>query len=173
MSAAVIILRRKKFIRRFAEQGATSPDRAIPFDAVGMRRWWIFDQMVSRGGVRPGRSRPFLHERGGGPGIPRGASTASPSRWRYPSRGVRDRRRRSAQPGFPVDLPGNRKSGLGRQADHRRRPAYVQAGTQSLAHVKSLDRQNHYVATNCFSPSRTSKTAKMTNSTASTHVAIR
>jgi len=48
-AAAVIILRRKKFIRRFAELGATSPDRAIPFDLVGMRRSWIFDQMVSRG----------------------------------------------------------------------------------------------------------------------------
>ena len=48
-AAAVIILRRKKFVRRFAEQGATSPDRAIPFDAVAMRRSWIFDRMVSRG----------------------------------------------------------------------------------------------------------------------------
>ena len=48
-AAAVIILRRKKFIRRFAEQGATSPDRAIPFADVGMRRSWVFDRMVSRG----------------------------------------------------------------------------------------------------------------------------
>jgi hypothetical protein len=37
-AAAVIILRRKKFIRRFAEQDATSPQEAIPFDKVGMRR---------------------------------------------------------------------------------------------------------------------------------------
>ncbi len=42
-AAAVIILRRKKFIRRFAEQGATSHDRAIPFPNVGMRRSWVFD----------------------------------------------------------------------------------------------------------------------------------
>ena len=48
-AAAVIILRRKKFIRSFAEQGATSPDRAISFADVGMRRSWIFDRMVSRG----------------------------------------------------------------------------------------------------------------------------
>jgi hypothetical protein len=40
-AAAVIILRRKKFIRRFAEQGATSPDRAISFADVGMRRSWV------------------------------------------------------------------------------------------------------------------------------------
>ena len=48
-AAAVIILRRKKFIRRFAEQSATSPDRAISFADVGMRRSWVFDRMVSRG----------------------------------------------------------------------------------------------------------------------------
>ena len=48
-AAAVILLRRKKFIRRFAEQGATSPDRAISFTDVGMRRSWVFDRMVSRG----------------------------------------------------------------------------------------------------------------------------
>ena len=48
-AAAVIILRRKKFIRRFAEQDATSPDRAISFADVGMRRSWVFDRMVSRG----------------------------------------------------------------------------------------------------------------------------
>ncbi|HOY57892.1 MAG TPA: hypothetical protein PK640_07120, partial [Verrucomicrobiota bacterium] len=39
----------KKFIRRFAELGATSPDRAISFADVGMRRSWVFDQMFSRG----------------------------------------------------------------------------------------------------------------------------
>ena len=49
MSAAVIIVRRKRLIRRFAEQGAISPEAAIPFAAVGMRRSWVFDQMVARG----------------------------------------------------------------------------------------------------------------------------
>ena len=48
-AAAVIALRRKKYIRRFAEQGATSPDQAIPFATIGMRRSWVFDQMVHRG----------------------------------------------------------------------------------------------------------------------------
>lgn len=62
-AAAVIILRRKKFIRRFAEQGATSPDRAIPFAEVGMRRSWIFDQMVSRGVfIHAGQDRFYMDE---------------------------------------------------------------------------------------------------------------
>jgi len=49
MSAAVIILRHKQFIRRFAQRGATSPEQAIAFADVGLRRSWIFDQMVARG----------------------------------------------------------------------------------------------------------------------------
>ena len=62
-AAAVIILRRKKFIRRFAEQGATCPDRAIPFEDVDMRRSWIFDQMVSRGVfVRAGNDRFYMNQ---------------------------------------------------------------------------------------------------------------
>jgi hypothetical protein len=39
-AAAVIILRRKKFIRRFAEQGATSPDRAISHPGEDQRGGW-------------------------------------------------------------------------------------------------------------------------------------
>lgn len=63
MSAAVIILRRKKFIRRFREQGATSPDRAISFAAVGMRRSWIFEQMVEAGVFgHVGHDRYYLNE---------------------------------------------------------------------------------------------------------------
>ena len=62
-AAAVIILRRKKFIRRFAEQDATSPDKAIPFDKVGMRRSWIFDQMVARGVfVLVGQDQFYMNE---------------------------------------------------------------------------------------------------------------
>ncbi len=62
-AAAVIILRRKRFIRRFREQGATSPDRAIPFADVGMRRSWIFEQMVSRGVfVSVGNERYYLND---------------------------------------------------------------------------------------------------------------
>jgi hypothetical protein len=47
-AAAVIAMRRRRFVRRFREQGATSADRAIPFASVGMRRSWVFDQMVSQ-----------------------------------------------------------------------------------------------------------------------------
>ena len=62
-AAAVIFLRRKRFIRRFREQGATSPDQAIPFADVGMRRSWIFDQMVSRGVfVSVGNERYYMNE---------------------------------------------------------------------------------------------------------------
>jgi hypothetical protein len=62
-AAAVIILRRKKFVRRFREERATSADRAIPFADVGMRRSWVFDQMVSRGVfVDAGNDRYWMNE---------------------------------------------------------------------------------------------------------------
>jgi hypothetical protein len=48
-AAAVIARRRKTFIRRFAEMDATCPERAIAFAEIGMRRSWVFDQMVGRG----------------------------------------------------------------------------------------------------------------------------
>lgn len=59
-AAAVIFIRRKKFIRRFAEKGATSPDRAIAVGDTGMRRSWIFDQMVARGVFVPERQDRFF-----------------------------------------------------------------------------------------------------------------
>lgn len=62
-AAAVIILRRKKFIRRFAEMGATSPDKAIAFADVGMRCSWVFDQMISRNVfVSVGSDRFYMNE---------------------------------------------------------------------------------------------------------------
>ena len=62
-AAAVILLRRKRFVRRFREHGATSPDKAIPFADVGMRRSWVFDQMVSRGVfVGAGNDRYWMDE---------------------------------------------------------------------------------------------------------------
>jgi hypothetical protein len=63
-AAAVIVLRRKKVIRRFAERGATSPGNAILFADLGMRRSWVFDQMVSRGVfVDAGNDRFYMSER--------------------------------------------------------------------------------------------------------------
>ncbi len=60
-AAAVIALRRKKFIRRFAERGATSPEKAVPFADLGMRRSWVFDQMVTRGVFVPvGSDRYYM-----------------------------------------------------------------------------------------------------------------
>lgn len=62
-AAAVIVLRRKKLIRRFKELGATSPDRAIPFAEIGMRRSWIFDHMIDHGVfVAAGQDRFYLRE---------------------------------------------------------------------------------------------------------------
>ncbi|HOY59176.1 MAG TPA: hypothetical protein PK640_13710 [Verrucomicrobiota bacterium] len=62
-AAAVIIRRRKRLVRRFAEEGALSSDQAIPFSKVGMRRSWIFEQMVSRGVfVGVGEDRYYMNE---------------------------------------------------------------------------------------------------------------
>ena len=62
-AAAVIALRRKKYIRRFAEQGATSPDQAIPFATIGMPRSWVFDRMVGHGVfVDVGGDRYYMNE---------------------------------------------------------------------------------------------------------------
>ncbi len=62
-AAAVIALRRKKLIRRFAEEGAISCDKAIPFAKTGVRRSWVFDQMVARGVFVPvGDDRYYLDE---------------------------------------------------------------------------------------------------------------
>ena len=49
MSAAAIVLRRKKIIRGFVERSAVSPDRAIACGALGMSRSWVFEQMASAG----------------------------------------------------------------------------------------------------------------------------
>jgi uncharacterized membrane-anchored protein len=66
-AAAFIILRRKRLIRRFREQGATSPDRAIAFVDVGLRRSWVFEQMVARGVLVPvGDERYYLNEQAAG-----------------------------------------------------------------------------------------------------------
>lgn len=63
-AAAVIIMRRKRLIRRFREAGATAPERAIPFGEVGIRRSWIFDQMLSRGVfLEAGPDRYYVDER--------------------------------------------------------------------------------------------------------------
>lgn len=64
MSAATTIIRRRKqLVRRFADAGALSPDKAIPFAKVGMRRSWIFEQMVSRGVfVAVGDDRYYMNE---------------------------------------------------------------------------------------------------------------
>jgi hypothetical protein len=66
-AAAGIIVRRKRLIRRFREQGASSPDRALPFADVGVRRSWVFDSMVSRGVFLPvGEDRYYMNEQATG-----------------------------------------------------------------------------------------------------------
>lgn len=50
MSAAAHIgMRRRKFIRRFREAGALDSKHAVSFESLGMRRSWVFDQMVEAG----------------------------------------------------------------------------------------------------------------------------
>ena len=62
-AAAAIFRRRKQLVRRFAEEGALSSDKAISLAKVGMRRSWIFKQMVSRGVfVAVGDDRYYMNE---------------------------------------------------------------------------------------------------------------
>lgn len=62
-AAAVIMRRRKKFIRRFREKGATSRECAIAFSEVRMRRSWIFEKMVRQGVfISVGGDRYFMDE---------------------------------------------------------------------------------------------------------------
>ena len=64
MSAAAIVLHRKKIIRGFVERGAISPDRAIAFGDLGMRRSWVFEQMVSGGVfIQVSNDRYYLDQR--------------------------------------------------------------------------------------------------------------
>ena len=48
-AAAIIVLRRKRFIRAFREAGATDRHHAVTLEQLGQRPSWIFDQMVRRG----------------------------------------------------------------------------------------------------------------------------
>jgi hypothetical protein len=49
MSAAVVILKQNKLMRRFASVGATNPATAKVPEDIGCRQRWIFRRMVSRG----------------------------------------------------------------------------------------------------------------------------
>jgi hypothetical protein len=48
-AAAVIAMRRRRLVRRFREAGATSPEHAVPLEAIGERHNWIFDRMAQAG----------------------------------------------------------------------------------------------------------------------------
>jgi hypothetical protein len=49
MSAAIIVIRRKRLIRAFREAGATDRSRAATPEQLGCRRDWIFEQLVRAG----------------------------------------------------------------------------------------------------------------------------
>jgi hypothetical protein len=50
MSAAtVIILRRKRIINAFRMGGATDREHAVSLESLGIRRAWIFNQMLRHG----------------------------------------------------------------------------------------------------------------------------
>lgn len=64
MSAAAIAVHRKRLIRGFVERGAFSPDQAIAFGELGMRRSWVFDQMASAGVfIQVSNDRYYLDQR--------------------------------------------------------------------------------------------------------------
>ena len=48
MSAAVIIIRQKRIVRRFQELGAVDAEHAIDLDRVDRARTWIFRRMLRR-----------------------------------------------------------------------------------------------------------------------------
>lgn len=48
-AAAVILLKRAKYLRAFREAQATSPDTAKPLMQLGIRDSFLFRRMVSRG----------------------------------------------------------------------------------------------------------------------------
>lgn len=49
MSAAIIVIRRKRLIRAFREAGATDRSRAVTPEQLGKPRDWIFEQLVRAG----------------------------------------------------------------------------------------------------------------------------
>lgn len=63
-AAAIIVLRRKRFIRAFREAGATDREHAITLEQAGQRHSWIFEQMTRHGVfVAVADRRYFLNER--------------------------------------------------------------------------------------------------------------
>jgi len=47
--AAIIIIRQNRWMRRFEELGALSPDTAVPPGEIGRTYSWLFQRMVSKG----------------------------------------------------------------------------------------------------------------------------
>lgn len=48
-AAAVIAIRRKRFVRKFREAGAIDPQHATTPESLGERRSWIFNHMADQG----------------------------------------------------------------------------------------------------------------------------
>jgi hypothetical protein len=59
-AAAVIALRRKRFVKRFREAGATGPEHAVTLEALGERHSWIFDQMKRQGVFKPAQDGRYF-----------------------------------------------------------------------------------------------------------------
>jgi|ERR1051326_7052111 hypothetical protein len=63
-AAAVIAIRRKRLIRCFREAGATDQQHAVAPEAMGVRRSWIFNQMLKHGVFVPTQDgRFFVNDR--------------------------------------------------------------------------------------------------------------
>jgi hypothetical protein len=48
-AASVVIIRQNKYIRRFRNAGATTPETARTLDELGVSNTWTFRRMVGRG----------------------------------------------------------------------------------------------------------------------------
>lgn len=65
MSAAVIVMRQNRYMRRFADAGATSAGQARSLAELDLRDTWIFRRMVAAGVFRPaGEDRWYLDTAG-------------------------------------------------------------------------------------------------------------
>jgi hypothetical protein len=61
MSAAVVLLRRKRLIRRFCEAGAVDPQHAVILAEIRERPSWIFRQMERAGAfIRTAEGRYYM-----------------------------------------------------------------------------------------------------------------
>ena len=61
MSAGAVIVRRQnRYMRRFADAGATAPEHAVTLEELRLRDSWIFRRMVARAVFQPVSNRWWM-----------------------------------------------------------------------------------------------------------------